>query len=341
MDKITDYITPGGQLDSHKILRREVLYQGMNGNLVERFYVDAARSYIFKPLTHEGQNGRENWVYEHILPWLPPVYPRMLAKSQSGNKGESWAVFEDLGSLTHVFDVDTALNVVKEMACWHAIPRETWPEGLPVTGQKPRMETLAAEILERAEEVRLLLGELGLPETILLEAAERFTRVESGTAYFKFQVLSHGDLHTGNYATVFEKLYILDWEHAHLNTIYWDLYHLLDMSHPLFPKQMTVSVREKVLDYYMAQSASHGKLWDRTLLLDEYCQFAALFSIWMLLLIRSDLKREKAVWTVPQLQAQWDETVDTLIQSVTTMQTGRQDMKLPGHGNNRDKAVGE
>ena len=61
-------------------------------------------------------------------------------------------------------------------------------------------------------------------------------------------VLSHGDLHLGNYAAVNGQVKVLDWEHAHLNSRYWDLYHVIDLSHPIFPKEMTTNIRERLLE---------------------------------------------------------------------------------------------
>ncbi|MDQ8738256.1 hypothetical protein [Paenibacillus sp. LHD-38] len=74
-------IKPDGRIDDEKIWRRVKLYQGMNGSCVERIYVTAAEVLVFKPLTNNDQLGKEIWVNEHILPALPPIYPRMISHS--------------------------------------------------------------------------------------------------------------------------------------------------------------------------------------------------------------------------------------------------------------------
>ncbi|RUT31798.1 hypothetical protein EJP77_10450 [Paenibacillus zeisoli] len=342
MDNYLKAVTPDGRLDDSHIFAREILYKGMNGRFVERFYVSPDRSYIFKPVTHAGQAGRESWVCEHILPLIPDVYPKMLARSHSSDE-TSWAIFEDLGKLKHAFEWDTILAVTKAMAQWHALPLDQLPAQTPAIGHKPRIELAAAEIALREEEAASLFRELYIPAkagALLLAAIRDLAAAGNRSPYAADQVLSHGDLHLGNYAKAGAKLYVLDWEHAHLNTIYWDLYHLLDMSHPLFPRQITSSLRDRVLTEYAAESANNGRLLDRIQLGEEYALFAAIYSVWMLLLIRRDLGQKEAIWPVSQLQAQWKETADSLMQCMGKLGLidGLRDTDI---GNPIEKAVGE
>ncbi|MNS27551.1 Phosphotransferase enzyme family protein [compost metagenome] len=342
MDNLMEMVTPDGRLDDHHIYAREALYKGMNGRFVERFYVAQQQSYIFKPVTHEGQAGRESWVYEHILPLFPDVYPKMLARSYSSDE-TSWAIFEDLGKLNHAFESDTILKVTKAMAWWHAIPKDQLPVETPVTGHKPRIELAAAEITQQEEEAASLLAELHIPASAaarLLAAIRELVAMGERSPYAASPVLTHGDLHLGNYAMAGHKLYILDWEHTHLNTIHWDLYHLLDMSHPLFPKQITSSIRERVLNVYAAESANNGRILDRDLLGEEYAFFAAVYSVWMLLLIRRDLGQKEAIWPAEQLRVQWRETADSLMHcmSLLGLTDGKSDMN---GGSHVEKVVGE
>ncbi|WP_433945138.1 phosphotransferase [Paenibacillus sp. SN-8-1] len=344
MDNLMKWVTPDGWLDerNHHIFAREALYKGRNGRFVERFYVSQQQSYIFKPVTHAGQAGREGWVYEHILPLIPDIYPKMLARSDASDE-TSWAIFEDLGKLKHAFEWDTLLEVTKAMARWHALPGDQLPVETPVNGHKPRIELAAAEITLQAEAAASLLAELHISASAaarLLAAIRDLAAMGDRSPYAASQVLTHGDLHLGNYAMAGEKLYILDWEHAHLNTMHWDLYHLLDMSHPLFPKQITSSTRERVLNVYAAESAANGRILDRDQLGEEYAFFAAVYSVWMLLLIRKDLEQKEAVWPASQLQAQWRETADSLMQCMSLLGfiDGRSDKDI---GNHIEKAVGE
>lgn len=293
MNPLKNIVLPNGMLNSEKILKVEPLYQGMNGKFVERFYLSEAESYIFKPLTNNGQLGKEVWVYEHVLPSLPKIYPKLLAYSVAAEADENWMIFEDLGSLRHDFSEDTILEVIKLMAGWHSLPVEGIV-GLPVTGLKPKMEKILLEISEEMA----VLPDLGVEEIFLLL---------EGVNFSKKLVLSHGDLHIGNIARVDRKVVVLDWEHAHLNTPYWDLYHLLDLAHPVFPKSVPRQFRERALKAYCEHAGLVGDGFIR-----EYYLYSAAFSIWMLQLIRSDLDSGQRKWSREKLEAQMDETVSTL-----------------------------
>lgn len=308
MGNLSECVRPDGTLDDSKIWRREPLYQGMNGRFVERFYVAPEESYIFKPLTNEETMGREAWVYSNVLSFFPPVYPKLLATScdEQSLQG-AWSIFEDLGELTHFYRLDTALQVARLIAWWHSAPVPEWPE-LAISGPKPTVEMMAAQLLHRQDEAKAVLQRLGLSDHIFTEVQQ----VAAGK-YFsgadRVKVLSHGDLHIGNYAVAGNgRLYIIDWEHAHLNTPYWDLFHLIDMSHPLYPKQMTFSDRERIIDEYINQSQAHGVQWNRDVFFREYGCFGAVFSLWMMLLIERDLIQENSVWPRERLLEQWNET---------------------------------
>ncbi len=292
-----DLVLENGTLNEKAILKKELLYQGMNGRYVERFYLSPEKSYIFKPLTNNEQLGREAWVHEQILPMFPAIFPKIIAYSESRNPDESWMILEDLGPLAHEFNLDNVLGVVKQAAWWHSLPLERL-ENLPPAGLKPRIEEITEEIFQRKEEVLALLPYV---KTILplLERKEFSGKL----------VLSHGDLHIGNFAVVDGKIVVLDWEHTHLNLPYWDLYHVLDLSHPLFPKKVSSGLREQVLRYYLEQVDVVPEVF-----LEEYYLFSAVFSIWMILLIHKDLKADDRKWPRAQLERQLDETVSSLHQ---------------------------
>lgn len=309
MDNLSSYVLLDGTLDGGKLWRREPLYQGMNGKVVERFYPSPERSYIFKPLTNAESMDREAWIYRHVLNLFPPVYPRLLVSSEKGAGEAGWSVFEDLGPLRHEYSMELAMEVVKQMAWWHAFPESHWND-LNGQGNKPPIEQISMSLKTRRDEVDALLEEAG--STMRLDGLLR--GLAEGEAFLGIRVLSHGDLHLGNYAKGADgKLYIIDWEHVHMNSPFWDLYHLIDMSHPLFPKTLPLSERERLLGYYLKQSAFHGRNWDRNDFIIAYCCFAAVFSLWMLLLISGDLKRGDSVWPEARLRAQRSETMDSLI----------------------------
>ncbi|WP_138495072.1 phosphotransferase family protein [Paenibacillus pinistramenti] len=310
MKSLADYIAPDGSLDQGKIHLSVPLYQGMNGRFVERFYDDSGQSYIYKPVTQEGQEGREVWVYNHVLPKVAKVYPALLAyagPSESGGAG--WAVFEDLGQLSHDHRPGTLLRMARLAAGWHCLPAAEW-EHAALASPKPPITQMAAELLGREEEAGRLLQEAGLPPGLIQRGMDFVNR----SALVRAKVLNHGDLHAGNYARARGRLYVLDWEHAHLNSPLWDLYHLIDMSHPVYPRAfpITAELRERVLRGYALKLREYGRELDEQQLADDYDGYACLFSLWMLLLIGRDLQQGSVCWSAPQLLRQRTETMASL-----------------------------
>ncbi|MFB5674455.1 phosphotransferase family protein [Paenibacillus terreus] len=303
------YVLPDGTLDGQRIWKREILYTGMNGRHVERFYVSPDESYIFKPLTNDGQEGKERWVYEHLLPSFPPIYPELLDKSDTLDPDTSWMIFEDLGAMCHVYDDELALSVIPHMVWWHGQPTEALRQ-VPLQGPKPPIQHIAADIRARQAEAEAALLSL---EVQHLTVRSLFDLLER-QPFTEADVLCHGDLHLGNYTRVNGRLIVLDWEHVHLNSRLWDLFHLIDMSHPLFPKCMSPQSRSRLLDAYVDQALQSGAVLHPQDFKREYYLFAAVFSVWMLLLIRSDLERDDGTWPEEALRTQLRETLDSLTQ---------------------------
>lgn len=306
------WVTPEGMLNDQYITSREQLYQGMNGRYVERFTVPTGESYIFKPLTNPAQHGRERWMYERVMSGLPQIYPQLIAASDlTIAPAQSWMIYEDLGQLVHDSQEVTMLGVAVHMATWHALSVTDWSE-LPRVGQKPSIRTMLDELqmhrlstddLLSKLDIRLSPSDWDKIATLILTAEEQLPTV-----------LCHGDLHPGNMAEVDGRLVILDWEHAHLNTPLWDVVHLVDLSHPLFPRTVTPALRERVIDVYLDKLCRLGVQIERVSFAEWYNAYAIVFSLWMLRLIDGDLRSEACVWPKEQLRNQWHETAATLEQ---------------------------
>ncbi|WP_410771190.1 phosphotransferase [Fontibacillus sp. BL9] len=304
----SEYVLPDGTLNGRNLWKRVPLYKGMNGKFVERIYLSPEASYIFKPLTNGESKDRETWIYKHVLNVFPPIYPRLFASSEVGAGEAGWSIFEDLGPLRHSYDLELAREVAEQMACWHAFPEGHW-SGLTGPGPKPPIEVIVGDLMARRDEAEAALNKVG--GSVSMDWLIR--GVTEGLVRTYPRVMSHGDLHLGNYARAADgRMYIIDWEHAHLNTPFWDLYHLIDISHPLFPKRMSMPDREILLDYYLKQCDHFGRKWNREGFIRDYCRFSAVFSLWMLLLISGDLERGDSVWPRDRLLSQKNETEDNL-----------------------------
>jgi hypothetical protein len=311
MELPNDIVRANGTLNDELILRKEILYKGMNGRFVERFYLSPSKSYIFKPLTNNGQLGKEVWVHEHILPIFPAIFPKIISYSISEQTELNWMILEDLGQLTHDSNEECVLAVIKWVAWWHSLPVSKLGE-VPLSGLKPGIEEIVSDVCLKKDEFFQLIPSLKLDEELINDVFLQLNRM----SFTDKQVLTHGDLHAGNFAIVDNELKILDWEHTHINSQYWDLYHVLDMSHPLFPKKITSPFRETILNLYLNQV---GFVNDRDAFFSEYYLFASVFSMWMILLIQNDLEENNAIWPVVQLKKQLEETVASLQQCAAAL----------------------
>jgi hypothetical protein len=311
MELPNDIVRVNGTLNEAVILKKETLYKGMNGRFVERFFLSQSKSYIFKPLTNDGQLGKEVWVHEHVLPLFPAIYPKIITYSISDQTELNWMILEDLGQLSHNYSEECVLAVVKWMAWWHSLPVEKLGD-VPLTGLKPKIEEIVSEVCLKKEEFLRLLPFLKIDEKLIDDIFAQLTRLN----FSDKQVLTHGDLHSGNFAIVGNELKILDWEHTHINSPHWDLYHVMDMSHPLFPKKITKEFREKLLDSYLGQVEYDI---DQAAFFKEYYLFASLFSIWMILLIHKDLAANDGKWPIEQLHTQLEDTVSSLNQCASAL----------------------
>ncbi|MEH7095885.1 phosphotransferase family protein [Neobacillus vireti] len=312
MELPADIVLESGALNDAFILKREVLYKGMNGRFVERFFLSPALSFIFKPLTNNGQLGREVWIHQHILPQFPAIYPKIISYKISEQPELNWMILEDLGSLDHDFSATSALEVSKWVAWWHSLPIEKINE-VPIPDLKPQMDTITTEVGCGKDEFLQRLSSLGLER----QPIEYVYSLLGKTNFSTRLVLSHGDLHLGNFSLVDHQLKILDWEHTHLNSPYWDLYHLIDMSHPLFPKQVTSELRQQILEIYLNQVDFE---LERDLFMKEYYLFSAVFSIWMIGLIEKDLQAIVLKWPEEQLNRQMQETIISLKQCADALE---------------------
>lgn len=289
--------------------RKELLYLGLNGREVHRVYANEDESYILKPYSSQSL---EVWVHEHILRAFPPIYPRLIDFSTDSlpRSEDGWLLFEDLGNLQHDYEEALAQQVVKLVAWWHNLPTADL-EQASLHGQKPSYSDMLQDLLGSQSEV-LHLAKLYSLDSLVLQL---FDRMENEVLSDE-RVLSHGDLHVGNYTFANGQVYILDWEHTHLSHRYWDLYHLIDLSHPLYPKRHAITWRNGLLNLYIKEAMHHNPLLDPHRFLYEYNLFASVFSLWLLRLIEADRTNGNIPWSSDQLDEQAIETLNSFLETV-------------------------
>jgi thiamine kinase-like enzyme len=302
-------VLPNGKLDKRLVASREILYTSPGGKAVERFTFDdgtVRRSFIFKPLTNDGLAGREDWVQRYLLPLVPLRFPRMLSISDTRDPDRYWSFFEDLGTLSHRHDAGVLTRAAELVRRLHRLPPSLLTE--PFSPQKPLLAEVADCVIVHNERLAELLVRFGMPVTVV-DGLVRL--LLEGLASFEDEtVICHGDLHMGNVAEKDGEIIILDWEHVHLNSIYWDLFNLLDMTHPDFRRTMSPATRVAVLDAYLTERRSEGWQGDALRFCRHYYFYAAMYAAWMLLLIEDDLAAGR--WNPEGLTAQRSETFAAL-----------------------------
>jgi hypothetical protein len=297
-----------GTLDPDRTTDRIVLYTGRNGKRVERFRLSEhpdAGTFIFKPLTNPDTLGREPWLYQRLLPLIPVRVPRLLATAEHSNPETYWSIFEDVGPLAHRNDECAVMKAAEAMAHWHRLPLNMVPSHF--RGDKPGYEEAWETVTRERNAILSLYQAWGAPDFSVRKWLQ--TVEQSPELSISETVICHGDFHCGNFSLAGQELTVLDWEHAHRNSVFWDLYHLLDMTHPLYRKQNN-SIRMKALQAYGSARGSFGWTGYTPRFIREYHLFASVYSAWMILLIGSDM--EKSTWNTEGLTEQMKETCRAL-----------------------------
>jgi hypothetical protein len=310
---LSSVVTSNGELNANLVARRSPLYTGRNGKVIERFEVEfdgRIESYIFKPLTNGSTCGRERWVYEHLLASVPVRVPKLYATAEHEDPDRFWAIYEDMGELSHHLEASDYEIAAACIPLWHSLPLARVPALFK--GDKQELIDLLDEVYEEygcdaRGRVRLL--SLGLKED-QVAAIEKMLRQLNG-CYKTEIVISHGDYHQGNLARREDEIIILDWEFVHHNSVYWDLYCLLDMSHPDFPKRVSPSTRLAALQAYRNKRLSLGWETGSMSFITDYHCYAIIHSLWMLGLIEKDL--QKGQWDMSKLRRAQEETIHSLV----------------------------
>ncbi len=295
-------------IEAWKFLKKELIYRGLNGREVHRVYINAEESFILKPFNPQSL---ELWIYEHVLPAFPPIYPKLVDYSTSPLGEDGWLLFEDLGLLQHKYEEAWAQEVVCLMAWWHNLSIDDLQQS-SLKGQKPTYTNMTAILLNSKSKVLSLVSSHNIDCMLILELYVRMEKEKLSDE----QVLSHGDLHVGNYTHIQGQLYILDWEHIHLSHRYWDLYHLIDLPHPQYPKKLAPKWRSRLLDLYIEKAMHLDPKLDPHRFLYEYNLFASVFSLWLLLLIEADQMNGNSPWSGEQLSVQAVETAKSFMETV-------------------------
>jgi len=309
-------VREGGTLDNDFIVRREALYEGRNGKVVERFFVETAmgiQSFIFKPLTNPLTLGREQWAEQYLLPIIAVRTPRLLATASHKEAHRYWAIFEDLGHLPPLVDAAAFVEASRMVATLHKLPLSTVPKSFD--GHSPLLEKVREHVEANWERLWQIMTEaaipLGLFDVLKNEAVKREGAINEEW------VVCHGDLHPSNVSLKNGQLIVIDWEYVQQNSVFWDLYNLLDITSPSYRRDLEPETRLAALESYVHARVNAG--WRQpSRFMWDYHFYTAVYSAWILLLIDNDIKGGR--FDLHTLVLQRKETCDILRDCATYLE---------------------
>jgi aminoglycoside/choline kinase family phosphotransferase len=301
-DHLIELVTAEGQLDASRISQKEVIYTARSGKHVERFRYRGV-SYIFKPCAATATS-REQWAQQCLIPSIQGVkVPLLLASGGTQDPTLDWIIYEDLGSLIHCNHTDDIIRAAAIIPSWHRLPTASVPVG--VMGHSPDYAQVLKNITIKKQHVNARLEGMGVSPSAISSWWAQLTDWEQFLQ--DHQAVSHGDYYRLNIAFQNQETIVLDWEFAHVNSVYWDLYSLMDItSHRYSRIHLDHTDREAALHQYWMSRGSLIHVEHYNDFVKGYSVFASVYSVWILTLIEADLQQSTVA--VDALRRQQQET---------------------------------
>ncbi|QGQ96093.1 glycosyltransferase [Paenibacillus psychroresistens] len=294
---------------------REYIYQGNNGKFIERWTfnsnTDGTEQFIFKPSTNLKKSRMEQVVEDFLLPNLTVRTPRIIAYSESNDPDCYWIILEDLGVLNHTLNNELIMNGTRAAAEWHQISAAEI--SLPYGGHSPLIGEVLEQIKISTKTWESILIDAGYSAQ-RIEMLKQLVLEEEGTL-FTVNVLSHGDYYPLNLALRGEELVIIDWEYVQINSVYWDLYNLLDITSPRYRRPaQTRQVRKEALNAYLEERQKQPTFENlpKDDFIEGYMRYAIYYSLWILTLVEQDIINGR--FDEKNLRSQRDETLNVIFQ---------------------------
>jgi hypothetical protein len=296
-------VRPDGQLDTSSISLNEPIYTAKSGKSIERFRF-AQRSYIFKPCSYQAVS-RELWMQEYLKPCIPAIrVPDIAASGQSDDGTSGWIIYEDLGQLVHLSEAIDVIKAAAIIPLWHRLEIDLVPPDL--SGHTPYYSDVLKILTNEAADISKILGTHGVP---VMTTASWLEQLKAWDKRIRDHcVISHGDYYPLNIAFQGAESIVLDWEFAHVNSVYWDLYSLMDITSPRYKGiYLRNADREAALDQYWQAMQGFAAAEHYNEFVQGYYVFTSAYSAWILGLIEMDLRLPTALHE--ELLRQQQETV--------------------------------
>jgi hypothetical protein len=309
---LSELVNIDGELDATCISSKEAIYEARSGKQVQRFNYQGV-SYIFKPCT-VNTSRRELWAQHNLLPFLTGLrVPCLLASGDVQQSTNNWVIYEDLGSLVHISHIDEIIRAAGIIPLWHRVDVTAVPSD--VKGHSPSYTEVIEQLLLQKQLVSTMLEESRADRDVILSW---WTLIEQWASFINNnQVVSHGDYYRLNIAFRNQENVVIDWEFAHVNSVYWDLYSLMDITSYRYTQvNLDNKDREDVLRQYWMSKDDIGVGLDMSYddFVNGYHVFASVYSVWILTLIEADLRQFSEA--TEALIKQRHETESVLIQNL-------------------------
>jgi hypothetical protein len=277
-----------GTLDEALVVRSEFL---MEGAKAQRFTVQEGstlQTYVFKPVETNQPILQERWIQSTFLPWLKEIRsPKLIADSLTYGAGHTtpWMIWEDVGPVQHRFDVEAKCMAAKNSVAWHQMPTDLLPsEQLRFL---PMVDDVVSELIQKRDTFETSMVALNIEPEVISSFWEQVQSLS--TPFMTEHVLCHGDYHPRNVAQVDGSFIVLDWEFIQRNSVFWDLYLLIDRAMPNYRIEPSASARLRILQTYVDERVRHG--WTTPPdFFQQYHVFTALFTVHVLPLLINDLE---------------------------------------------------
>lgn len=281
---------------------------------------DGRRTWIIKLVKQPSSANREVETYRHIVVKLPIQSPRVIGHGV--NEGAAWMTYTDDGLIPVFRTTHRYHQALATMAALHRTPvARNWPRS--AASHTPPFEVVRKQVssMARHQYDESLRGH-DFSATVVRAVREMLDACQTAQMHplFTEPAICHGDAHLGNWmwSTFRRTIYLIDWEYVHIDSPYFDLFQLLDVTSPTTTITRAVSRWSALKTYYLAwtQSDNHdggtpGAMTWR-LFAAGYVTYAATYLLWIIGLIEQDVAHRR--FHDVQMRRQLAETVFGLVQ---------------------------
>lgn len=208
--------------------------------------------------------------------------------------GGMWVQFTDGGRAPRIWSRHSVRCAMKTLAQIHDSPTEIFTSGnrSHTPGYAEVHQQLQAYSVDQFHNMLVKFGVPAKPRQVILRlyiASKNWLHALGRLP----SVPSHGDYHGGNVLFKWNNVspQIIDWEYAHQDVPYFDLFQFLDATSPFDPLPLKGSRRFAIQTYLDARTSPQEATW-RSRWVRGYYRFSILHLLWILTRIHMDLQKQ-------------------------------------------------